>query len=90
MRCCDVENLVYNGRRMEPAAPHILAQVIRHFLQSMEPRRGRRLCSRYDASGKGERFLRIRYWRWDTCTDVHPIESRAWTTGLQSQTKCRA
>jgi hypothetical protein len=63
MQFGDFENLVRNGSRIEPAALHILAQVIGHFLQSMESRGWCSWCCRYDASGERERFLRIPYRR---------------------------
>jgi hypothetical protein len=59
----DLEDLVHNGRRIEPAAPHILAQMIGHFLQSLESRRWCGWCCRYDTGGERERFLRIPYRR---------------------------
>lgn len=63
MQFGDFEDLVRNGRRMEPAAPHILAQMIGHSPQSMEPRGWRGWCCRCDTGGGRERFLRIPYRR---------------------------
>ena len=63
MQRSDFENLIRYSCRIEAAALHIQAQVIGHLLQSIESRRWRSWCGRYDTSGERERFLRIPYRR---------------------------